>query len=84
MPQLLDPELTISSTIPLSKELMPKPKTPLDIMNTMAGAAHQKAQPKTDPAEPDADDMPFEKKKKSPGQMGAIKAKGKNAAPKIP
>ncbi len=59
---------------------MAKPMDPFKILNTMAGAAHKKAQPA---AEPDADDMPTPGKK-SPKQIAAIKEKGKGSAPQAP
>lgn len=62
----------------------PKPaqKSPLDIMNLMASAAHNKAQPA--PVD-DEDPLPT-KGKKSPKQAAAMdeKKKGKAPAPAVP
>ncbi len=69
--QVLVPD--ISFTTALYKDHMAKKTSPLDIMNTMGDAAHKKAQPPMDPAEPDADDLPKKKSK----QAAAINEKKK-------
>lgn len=57
---------------------MAKKSSPLDIMNKMAGAAHQKAQPQ----EPDEDDMAPPKPNAKMPPMAKKKVSAK--APKLP
>jgi hypothetical protein len=63
---------------------MAKKASPLDIMNSLAGAAHKKAQPS--PSDHDEDDMPAKSAKKSPKQAAAVqeKKKGYAPSPKVP